>query len=66
MNKQYLKPEEAADYLGIAPQTLANWRYQGGGPRFIKAGRNVRYDASTLQQWMADRTVSSTSEQVPA
>jgi hypothetical protein len=29
----------AAEYVGVAAKTLAMWRCQGVGPRFIKRGR---------------------------
>lgn len=31
-----LTPEQAARRLHLSPRTLANWRHQGVGPRFIK------------------------------
>lgn len=34
---------EVAEYLGINPQTLANWSSQGKGPKFTKVGNRRRY-----------------------
>jgi excisionase family DNA binding protein len=49
----WLSPFEAADYLRIAHQTLANLRVKGGGPRFSRRGRIVRYRRADLDAWMA-------------
>ena len=54
--------EQVAEYLGLARQTLRNWRTQGGGPPFIKAGRSVRYRPDDVRQWQEDRVCYSTSE----
>lgn len=45
----------------IAPQTFANWRYQGRGPRFVKIGNRVFYPASELRKLVV-HTFQSTSE----
>jgi excisionase family DNA binding protein len=51
--------EEVAEYLGVSPRTLENWRYRGGGPRWIRIGANgasVRYDAADVQTYLTERT----------
>ncbi|MEY8655214.1 helix-turn-helix transcriptional regulator [Brachybacterium paraconglomeratum] len=49
ITERLLTPPEAAELLGIAPQTLANWRSMGKGPRFVRVGsRSVRYRLSDL------------------
>jgi len=48
---RFLRPEEAADYLGLASGTLANLRSTRRGPRFAKFGRAVRYDVQDLDAW---------------
>lgn len=55
-------PQEAGPRLGVAPQTLANWRVLGMGPAYIKispgrAGR-VRYSESAIRAWLAEREVT--------
>ncbi|WP_329348411.1 helix-turn-helix domain-containing protein [Streptomyces sp. NBC_01261] len=47
-----LTPKQASEYLSIPVGTLANWRYQGDGPRYVKAGRLVRYRAVDLDSWL--------------
>lgn len=37
-----LTTEEAAIYLGLSPQTLANWRVHGLGPAYSRLGGTGR------------------------
>lgn len=48
-----LTPEQASEYLSIPIGTLANWRYRGEGPRYVKAGRLIRYRAVDLDSWLS-------------
>jgi len=58
-----LTPEQAAEYLGIAKQTLAVWRSKGRyGLRFTKVGRRVRYRKADLDAFLEGRTVTNTGE----
>ncbi|NYZ16873.1 helix-turn-helix domain-containing protein [Azospirillum sp. RWY-5-1] len=55
--------DEAAELLGVAPQTLAHWRVRGTGPRYITlSARCVRYRASDIRTWLDDRAKDSTAE----
>ena len=56
-----VSPEHAADRLGVQPSTLANWRWNGGGPRYLKVGGRVRYRLHDLAEWLDARVRSSTS-----
>lgn len=52
-NGDFLMTEkEAAEFLRFSPKTLRNWRYEGVGPDFEKAGRSVRYKRSALNRWL--------------
>ncbi len=62
---QLLDERGAADILCYSVRALQNWRYRGGGPRFVKvSGRSVRYRRRDLLAWIDERTVASTSEQL--
>jgi len=37
-------------------------RITGGGPPFIKIGRNVFYDERAVDEWLAAHTMNSTSD----
>lgn len=47
-----MTPRELSSYLGVPSGTLANWRYQGYGPPFVKVGRQVRYRSDDLDNWL--------------
>lgn len=44
---------EAAHYLNVSTRTLQKWRQIGGGPKFVKMGRLVRYRLSALDEFLA-------------
>lgn len=54
--------EAAAAYLGLATSTLEKARVFGTGCRYVKLGRAVRYRISDLDEYLAVRTIGSTSE----
>ena len=56
METRLLSPREAGDWLGIAPQTLAEWRCSGRyGLPFVKIGGRVAYRMADLEEWVARR-----------
>jgi len=58
--------EEAAAYLGTTKRTLEAWRYEGGGPVFVKlGGRLVRYRPSDLEKFVEEGARLSTSGGIP-
>ncbi len=46
-------PDKVSDFLGLPVATLAQWRYLGKGPRWIKVGRHVRYRMSDVEHWLS-------------
>lgn len=55
--------KQAAEFYGLAENTLAKWRCNGGGPRFVRvgpSGRAIRYRKSDLDAFL--RSAASTSE----
>jgi len=53
-----LTREEAADYLGVLPQTLAAWATTGRYELpYIRVGKSVRYRLADLEAWLVSRTV---------
>ena len=57
--ERLLTPGELSSRLGIPDSTLAQWRYVGRGPRFIKVGRHVRYRAEDVDAWLEAQTVQT-------
>ncbi|UKA59199.1 helix-turn-helix transcriptional regulator [Arthrobacter sp. FW306-2-2C-D06B] len=58
---QLLKAQALADWLGVTPGALAQMRYLGKGPKFIKlGGRSVRYRVSDVNEWLDAQTRQQT------
>jgi predicted DNA-binding transcriptional regulator AlpA len=51
-----LNEVQSADLLNLSVRTLQAWRSAGGGPRFVRAGRAIRYRRRDLLAWMDDNT----------
>ena len=58
-----LTETQAAEFLQVSPRTLQAWRVRGGGPRYQKLGRAVRYQRRALVEWLEARTRRSTCEE---
>lgn len=61
-----LSDRQVAEVMGIPAKTLQGFRYKGGGPKFIKVGRSVRYRAADVEAWLEANTKTSTSESQPS
>jgi excisionase family DNA binding protein len=60
---ELLTVQQAAEYLGIKPQTLASWRCTGRHSLpAIKIGRRVRYRKSDLDKFIQRRTIGGGNE----
>ncbi|WP_415719870.1 helix-turn-helix domain-containing protein [Roseibium alexandrii] len=57
-----MNEQEAADFLAISFRTLQAWRVRGGGPRFCKIGRAVRYRRADLVSFAGATSASTTTE----
>lgn len=63
MNSQRIPVGAAATYTGLAESTLNKLRLTVGGPRFLKiSSRRVAYDTADLDEWLASKRRSSTSD----
>jgi len=61
MTELNLTPKELAARLRKTVGTLANWRNQGIGPKFIKS-RPVLYPHSEVEKWERETLASSTAQ----
>lgn len=67
MTEELVSPVALAEYLGTTTGALAQMRYRGMGPRFIKLGaKAVRYNMSDVSAWLAANTMQCTSEKATA
>jgi hypothetical protein len=53
-----LNDKNAAKYVGLACQTLRNWRCMRKGPPYLKMGRSVRYLTNDLDDFMAKNRIN--------
>lgn len=60
---ELLTEEQTAEFLGLAPITLCNWRSQRRGPAAVKIGRKSFYRRETLMAWIASREGAHRSEE---
>jgi len=64
--RELLTSPQAARYLGVNRQWLAQARMRGESPVFIKYGKSqnspIRYDKSDLDAWLNDHKFESTSQ----
>jgi excisionase family DNA binding protein len=59
-----LTRKEAAEVLGVRPETLAVWHCTG---RYklpvVKVGRSCRYRLTDLESWLSARTVGAAADE---
>lgn len=51
-------PRHVAEHRHMSENALAQERFAGTGPRYVKLGRRVYYRASDLEAWLAEHTVT--------
>ncbi|WP_343041052.1 helix-turn-helix domain-containing protein [Streptomyces typhae] len=63
MAQKLMTPAEVEEEYGIAVQTLANYRWQGVGPAYVKKtpGRSGRivYRRAAIEAWLDAQTVQA-------
>lgn len=56
-------PKEVAKALHTTPASLAQMRFRGDGPPFVRAGRRrVLYRWSDVEQWIAESLYTRTDQ----
>jgi len=55
--EETLTDKIAAKKIGVAVQTLRNWRHQRRGPAYLKLGRSVRYRLDDLNKFMENNRI---------
>ncbi len=61
-NNALMTEAAAAEFLGMSIRTMQAWRVRGGGPRFAKLSKAVRYRPADLETFVAENMAASTSE----
>lgn len=55
LDGSYLTTIQVSVSTGIPKNTLARWRKDGRGPRFVKHGKRIAYPANELEAWQMVR-----------
>ena len=59
--KLVLRPQEAADALGVSLRTIMEWVKAGEIPTVRLGERNLRFPLDGLRDWVAQRTTWPTA-----
>jgi excisionase family DNA binding protein len=52
---QLLSVEELAALLQVPVSTIYHWRLRGEGPKPMRVGRYLRFDAADVARWLEER-----------
>ncbi|MGW9167907.1 helix-turn-helix domain-containing protein [Agromyces sp. NPDC055658] len=61
-----LTPDEVAKLAHTTPGQLAQLRYRGGGPRFVKFGKKVLYRRADVESFLEANLYTRTDQPVGA
>ena len=62
-NSSLVKPVEVAEYLDTTTANLAQMRYRGTGPKFVKLGhRAIRYRWEDVHAWIEANTLTQSDQ----
>jgi hypothetical protein len=61
-NYKLLNTEQTAKLLNCTIRKLESDRIKGGGIRYVKIGKCVRYNLSDIESYIQNNTVNSTSQ----
>ncbi len=50
--ERLVAPEDLAELLSVTTGQLAQMRYLGTGPEYVKVGTRVRYALSDVRAWL--------------
>ena len=60
--EKQINTETLSEWIGEQPNRLKQWRYDGHGPKFLKKDKHVTYKVGDVRDWIASRTVQSTTQ----
>lgn len=62
MAEEFMTPRQVEEIYGFRVQTLAQWRWMGLGPDYIKLspgrGGRIKYKRSAVEAWLDECTVT--------
>ena len=63
INSKRLNTKQAAEYLGLAEQSLHNRRHLRLQPDYIKIGKSVRYDTQDLDKFIESNRIKLSAQE---
>ncbi|MBI1625915.1 hypothetical protein [Comamonas suwonensis] len=61
-NDKLIDTDTLSEWIGEIPSRLKKWRVDGVGPKFISKAKHVAYRVGDVRDWIASRTVQSTTQ----
>jgi predicted site-specific integrase-resolvase len=58
-SQKMLTEAQISEMFGISQATLRTWRWQKKGPRYYKAGRNIRYKIEDVDAYFVGQPVET-------
>lgn len=55
-------PHEVAEFRRTTVATLAQERYKGSGPKYVKLGKRIFYDWADVYAWIDANTLQRTDD----
>lgn len=62
---RYVRTPQAAEFIGLAAQTLNKWRVEGSPIPFSRLGRAIVYDVHDLEAFVASRREGAPTDAEP-
>jgi hypothetical protein len=53
--RNFLSPQELAEYAGVSLTTVYGWNKQASGPPYDRVGKHIQYRLRDVQQWSSKR-----------
>ncbi len=53
--RDWLSPQELADWLGVPVKSVYRWNQHNTGPRPTRIGKHVRYSRQAIAAWVAEQ-----------
>lgn len=50
--------EDVAQFVGVSARTVQRWRATDTGPKYIVAGRSIRYIPGSVRRWVEGQVVT--------
>jgi len=53
--RDWMSPQDLADWLGVPVKSIYVWRQTGRGPRGTRVGKHIRFSRQAIADWLAQQ-----------